>query len=98
MQGYPSCTSWGFPKGKLEEGEEDEAAAIREVYEETGFDIRGIIKKDSYLEASIHDSNARMYLIPGVPDKTQFQPKTRKEIGVRLFTMLEILKFTVVFL
>ncbi len=45
VQGYPASTSWGFPKGKLEEGEDDVDAAVREVYEETGFDSRDIIKR-----------------------------------------------------
>ncbi|HAH32865.1 MAG TPA: NUDIX hydrolase [Elusimicrobia bacterium] len=31
---------WTFPKGHLEDGETAEAAAIREVAEETGFDCR----------------------------------------------------------
>ena len=30
---------WGFPKGHLEEGEKPSEAAIREVYEETGFKV-----------------------------------------------------------
>jgi 8-oxo-dGTP pyrophosphatase MutT (NUDIX family) len=29
---------WGFPKGHVEKGETDEAAARRELYEETGID------------------------------------------------------------
>ena len=28
---------WGFPKGHLEDGEKPSEAAVREVYEETGF-------------------------------------------------------------
>lgn len=82
MQGYPSGTSWGFPKGKLEEGEADIDAAVREVYEEIGFDIRQLIVESQYLDASVKDSHARMYIIPGVPEGTEFQPKTRNEIRV----------------
>lgn len=33
----PKYRDWTFPKGKLEPGESDEAAAHREVLEETGF-------------------------------------------------------------
>ena len=80
--GYPASASWGFPKGKLEEGEDDVDTAVREIYEETGFDSRGIIQKDRYLEASINESDARMYIIPGIPEDTEFAPKTRKEIRV----------------
>jgi 8-oxo-dGTP diphosphatase len=32
----PQRRDWSFPKGKLDEGETDEAAALREVEEETG--------------------------------------------------------------
>jgi 8-oxo-dGTP pyrophosphatase MutT (NUDIX family) len=35
-----SYRNWGFPKGHVEEGEQPEAAALREVAEETG--LRGI--------------------------------------------------------
>ncbi len=33
----PKYDDWTFPKGKLEAGESDEEAAVREVREETGF-------------------------------------------------------------
>ena len=82
VQGYPSGTSWGFPKGKLEEGETDIDAAVREVYEEIGFDIRHLIEENQYLDASVKDSVARMYIIPGVAENTVFEPKTRNEIRV----------------
>lgn len=41
-----SYKNWGFPKGHIEDGEQPEAAAIREVHEETGLadlSIRGQI-------------------------------------------------------
>ena len=82
VQGYPASTTWGFPKGKLEEGENDIDAAVREMFEETGYDSRGIIREDWFLEAQVNGSEAKMYVIPGVPDNTHFEPKTRKEIRV----------------
>jgi 8-oxo-dGTP pyrophosphatase MutT (NUDIX family) len=36
----PTYDDWSFPKGKLERGETPEAAALREVAEETGFECR----------------------------------------------------------
>jgi 8-oxo-dGTP pyrophosphatase MutT (NUDIX family) len=36
----PAYDDWTFPKGKLLDGEEDEAAALREVMEETGLICR----------------------------------------------------------
>ncbi len=32
-------TYWGFPKGRVEEGEDERTAALREVREESGLDI-----------------------------------------------------------
>ena len=31
---------WGYPKGHLEEGEKPSEAAVREVFEETGFEVK----------------------------------------------------------
>ena len=31
---------WGYPKGQLEEGEKPSEAAVREVFEETGFEVK----------------------------------------------------------
>jgi len=36
---------WGYPKGHLEEGEKPSEAAVREVYEETGFEVKIINNK-----------------------------------------------------
>ena len=36
----PRYDDWSFPKGKLDAGERDEDAAVREVEEETGFRCR----------------------------------------------------------
>src|SRR3954449_3075046 len=36
----PKYDDWSFPKGKLDPGEHQTSAAVREVAEETGLDIR----------------------------------------------------------
>ena len=36
---------WGYPKGHLEEGEKPYEAAVREVYEETGFEVKIVNNK-----------------------------------------------------
>ncbi|KAL2100256.1 hypothetical protein ACEWY4_004650 [Coilia grayii] len=80
VQGYLAKSGWGFPKGKVNEDELPHDCAVREVLEETGFDIRDRICKDTYIEQKIIDQLARLYIIPGVPKDTKFNPKTRKEI------------------
>ncbi|XP_041914511.1 m7GpppN-mRNA hydrolase isoform X5 [Alosa sapidissima] len=80
VQGYLAKSGWGFPKGKVNEDEAPHDCAVREVMEETGFDIRDRICKDTYIEQKITDQLARLYIIPGVPNDTKFNPKTRKEI------------------
>lgn len=48
-------TKWFFPKGKLEAGEEDEAAARREIEEETGLtDLELIDDLGSYVRPGIN--------------------------------------------
>nr|AAH66577.1 DCP2 decapping enzyme homolog (S. cerevisiae) [Danio rerio] len=80
VQGYLAKSGWGFPKGKVNEDEAFHDCAVREVLEETGFDIRDRICKKAYIEQRISDQLARLYIIPGVPKDTKFNPKTRKEI------------------
>uniref|UniRef100_A0A671MNE0 m7GpppN-mRNA hydrolase n=1 Tax=Sinocyclocheilus anshuiensis TaxID=1608454 RepID=A0A671MNE0_9TELE len=50
------------------------------VLEETSFDIRDRICQKTYIEQRISDQLVRLYIIPGVPKDTKFNPKTRKEI------------------
>lgn len=52
------------------------------MFEETGFDIKDYICKEDYIELRINDQLARLYIIPGVPKNTKFNPKTRREIRV----------------
>uniref|UniRef100_A0A3B3ZQH6 m7GpppN-mRNA hydrolase n=1 Tax=Periophthalmus magnuspinnatus TaxID=409849 RepID=A0A3B3ZQH6_9GOBI len=80
VQGYLAKSGWGFPKGKVNEEEAPHDCAVREVMEETGFDIKNRICKDMYIEQKITDQLVRLYIIPGVSKDTKFNPKTRKEI------------------
>ncbi|XP_077399112.1 m7GpppN-mRNA hydrolase isoform X2 [Vanacampus margaritifer] len=80
VHGYLAKSGWGFPKGKVNEDEAPHDCAVREVLEETGFDIKNRIDKDMYIEQKITDQLVRLYIIPGVSKDTKFYPKTRKEI------------------
>lgn len=78
VQNYRS--SWGFPKGKVNKDEPPYQCAIREVYEETGFDIAHLIDTNDYLESNVNKQIIRLYIIPGVKKGEKFVPKTRNEI------------------
>ncbi|XP_025077810.1 m7GpppN-mRNA hydrolase-like isoform X2 [Pomacea canaliculata] len=79
-QGFFTKSSWGFPKGKVNEAESPVECAIREVFEETGLDVKSLIKADQYVETRMNDQLIRLFIIPGVAHDTRFQPQTRKEI------------------
>ncbi|XP_050210748.1 mRNA-decapping enzyme subunit 2 [Mercurialis annua] len=74
-------TSWSFPRGKKNKDEEDHACAIREVQEETGFDISNLLKNDEYIEEIFGQQRVKLYIIAGVKDDTAFAPLTKKEIS-----------------
>ena len=91
VQSYWAKPSWGFPKGKVNEDEDPSHCAVREVLEETGFDISVLIDKDDFIESMIHDQLVRLYIIPGVDMSTKFKPKTRNEIkNVEWFTLADL--------
>ena len=80
VQGFWAKASWGFPKGKVNEDEPPDQCAVREVMEETGFDISSYLEEDEWLEQNINDHTVRLYLIPGVSENTKFKTETRCEI------------------
>jgi len=82
VQGFESG-SWGFPKGKVDNGESEVDCAIRETHEEIGFDISHLIDSNRWIETSGKGGRrVRLYIILGVdPETTHFQTRTRKEIA-----------------
>ncbi|CAL5343447.1 unnamed protein product [Camellia sinensis] len=74
-------TSWSFPRGKKNKDEEDHACAVREVLEETGFDVSKFLNKDDYIEMIFGQQRVRLYIIAGVKDDTAFAPLIKKEIS-----------------
>lgn len=86
VKGWKKGANWSFPRGKINKDEDDLDCAIREVYEETGFNIKeaGLVPKDDevkYIEISMRDQQIRLYVFRNIPMDTVFQPKTRKEIS-----------------
>ncbi|KAG4306051.1 hypothetical protein PORY_000039 [Pneumocystis oryctolagi] len=78
---WRNSSGWGFPKGKINKGELDTDCAIREVFEETGFDISGLLKPKEYIEITLREQNIRLYIVTNVPRDTNFETHTRKEIS-----------------
>jgi mRNA-decapping enzyme subunit 2 len=74
-------TSWSFPRGKKNKDEEDHACGVREVLEETGFDVSNLLNKEEYIELMFGQQRVRLYIVPGVKDDTAFAPLTKKEIS-----------------
>lgn len=86
VKGWKKGANWSFPRGKINKDEKDLDCAIREVYEETGFDIRaaGLDAKDTdvkFIEVTMREQHMRLYVFRGVPYHTHFEPRTRKEIS-----------------
>jgi 8-oxo-dGTP pyrophosphatase MutT (NUDIX family) len=81
VRGFKEGSGWGFPKGKLSLNESDEECAVREVMEETGFDISGKLIKKDYIRMQIGDQATKLFIIQGVDESTPFAPHVRGEIG-----------------
>ncbi|KAJ7103542.1 Dcp2, box A domain-containing protein, partial [Mycena belliarum] len=81
VKGWKSSSGWGFPKGKINEDEPAHCCAIREVLEETGYNLANQINKDDVIEMSIKEQKISLYIVPGVSEEYPFKTKTRKEIS-----------------
>lgn len=86
VKGWKKGANWSFPRGKINKDEPDLDCAVREVYEETGYDIKtaGLVgneKETKYIEITMREQHMRLYVFRGVPMDTYFEPRTRKEIS-----------------
>lgn len=88
VKGWKKGASWSFPRGKINKDEKDLDCAIREVYEETGYDIRqaGLVPENEehgakYIDVTMREQHMRLFVFKGVPEDTYFEPQTRKEIS-----------------
>lgn len=83
----PHRVDWTFPKGKLEAGETDEEAALREVLEETGFSCRveGYLGETRYVDNRGRDKVVAYYLMTRVAG--EFRPND--EVDALVFLGLD---------
>ncbi|PSN59463.1 hypothetical protein BS50DRAFT_594699 [Corynespora cassiicola Philippines] len=86
VKGWKKGAKWSFPRGKINKDEPDLDCAVREVYEETGYDLReaGLVGPDDQMKkipVNMREQNMLLYVFRGVPMDTHFEPRTRKEIS-----------------
>ncbi|SCU85609.1 LADA_0D08548g1_1 [Lachancea dasiensis] len=72
--------SWSFPRGKISKDENDVNCCVREVLEETGFDITDYIDAEQFIERNIGGKNYKIFIVSGVPEDFKFEPRVRNEI------------------
>lgn len=86
VKGWKKGANWSFPRGKINKDEPDLICAVREVYEETGYDLKaaglvGSEEETKHIEVTMREQHMRLYVFRGVPMETHFEPRTRKEIS-----------------
>ncbi|OUC41702.1 Dcp2, box A domain protein, partial [Trichinella nativa] len=65
----------------INEGETVQQCAVREVLEETGYDIGKLMTDSPYLERKFGGYTCGLFLVTGVEHDFPFQPQTKNEIG-----------------
>ncbi|GAA5884747.1 hypothetical protein JCM3774_005803, partial [Rhodotorula dairenensis] len=97
VKGWNKGSAWSFPRGKINKEEPEAMCAVREVLEETGFDLtpyfppaqlhpsyvepEGSERVPYYVELVIREQKIRLYFVPGIKESTRFETRTRKEIS-----------------
>jgi mRNA-decapping enzyme subunit 2 len=86
VKGWKKSANWSFPRGKINKDEDDLDCAIREVYEETGLDLRtaGLVPERSHvksIEMTMREQHMMLFVFRGIPKDTHFEARTRKEIS-----------------
>ncbi|KAJ8114283.1 hypothetical protein OPT61_g3809 [Boeremia exigua] len=86
VKGWKKGAKWSFPRGKINKEEDDLDCAVREVWEETGFDLKeaGLVLPAEQMKSitvTMREQSMMLYVFRGVPMDTYFEPRTRKEIS-----------------
>ena len=91
VQGFGNKGNWAFPKGKVNQEEDHASCAIREVYEETGYDVSHLIDDNLYLEKVHNNQTVRLFLVAGVEEDFNFQPRVRGEVrDIRWWNVMDL--------
>ncbi|KAL1737217.1 Dcp2, box A domain-containing protein [Schizophyllum commune] len=91
VKGWKQNSAWSYPKGKINETEPTLDCAIREVLEETGYDITSEVDKHSCCEINVRGQQVALFVVPGVPEDFPFETRTRKEIGdIKWFRLTDL--------
>ena len=81
--------SWGFPRGKINENEEPLECAVREAFEECGYDASQQCKEEDQLVVVEECKAIKLFIATNVLESTVFVPQTRKEISEAAFFLLD---------
>ncbi|KAH9871462.1 hypothetical protein IAQ61_005641 [Plenodomus lingam] len=86
VKGWKKGAKWSFPRGKINKEETDLDCAVREVWEETGYDLHeaDLVMPDENMKkitVTMREQSMMLYVFRGVPMDTYFEPRTRKEIS-----------------
>jgi len=80
---------WGLPKGSCEKDETNEDGCIREVREETGYQLTIKDLKTSW-KFLWYGKNINYFIVHGIPLDTRFQPENKNEVlEARFFPLNE---------
>ncbi|KAG1659645.1 hypothetical protein FOA52_010228 [Chlamydomonas sp. UWO 241] len=82
VRGMKSASGWGFPRGKVNAGEDEVVCAAREVLEETGVDVEDMIDRNSKILVTSEGKPHTLFIVTGLdPGTTVCAPKCKGEIG-----------------
>ena len=90
-----SASKWSFPRGKMNAHETAAACAVREVWEEVGYDIGPLLKEEMRLEwirRGQHPIRIYVVVLPEGHEQWAFAPQTMGEIGEIGWHRLEALR------